>query len=112
MPRVFSAHARAPQSVDGGKRTFHGVRFRPRTKCPRNRSLLRMGRFRWNEPTVCRLSDMENHTREQQLLWEAATRAIGRALKHDFECEQQNVPDRIQQLLAELEAKGRPERED
>ena len=49
---------------------------------------------------------MENHTKEQQLLWEAAVRAIGRALKHDFGCEQQNVPGRMRELLAELEAKG------
>ena len=70
------------------------------------------GNLEGNDQPVCRLSDMENHTREQQLLWEAATRAIGRALKHDFECEQQNVPDRMRELLAELEAKGRPKRED
>jgi hypothetical protein len=50
---------------------------------------------------------MENHTKEQKLLWEAAVRAIGRALKRDFECEQKNVPDRMRQLLAELEAKGK-----
>jgi hypothetical protein len=55
---------------------------------------------------------MTSTIREQQLLLDAVARAIGRELKHEFECEQQNVPDRIQQLLAELEAKGRPERED
>jgi len=71
-----------------------------------------MGQFWWNEPTVCRLSDMENHTREQQLLWDAAVWAIGRALKHNFDCEQQNVPVRMRELLAELDAKGRPKRED
>jgi hypothetical protein len=71
-----------------------------------------MDRFRWNERAVCRLSDMENHTKEQQLLWEAAVRAIGRALKHDFECEQQNVPARMRELLAELEPKDKPKRQD
>jgi hypothetical protein len=55
---------------------------------------------------------MENHTKEQQLLWDAAVRAIGRALKRDFECEQQNVPARMRELLAELEPKGKPKRED
>jgi hypothetical protein len=55
---------------------------------------------------------MENHTKEQQLLWEAAVRAIGRALKHDFECEQQNVPARMRELLAELEPKDKPKRQD
>jgi hypothetical protein len=55
---------------------------------------------------------MTNNTKEQQLLWEAAVRAIARALKHELECEQQNVPDRMRELIAELEAKGNPESED
>ena len=50
--------------------------------------------------------------KEQQLLWEAAAKAISRALKHELECEQQNVPERMRELIAELEAKGKPERED
>ena len=59
----------------------------------------------------CRLSDMTTDRKEQQLLWEAAVRAIGRALKHELECEPQNVPERMRELIAELEAKGKPERE-
>jgi hypothetical protein len=55
---------------------------------------------------------MTTDSREQQLLWEAAVSAIGRALKHEFECEQQDVPDRIYRLLAELEAKEKLKRED
>ena len=70
------------------------------------------GNLEGNDQLVCRLSDMENHTKEQQLLWDAAVRAIGRALKHDFECKQQNLPVRMRELLAELEAKGKPKRGD
>jgi hypothetical protein len=55
---------------------------------------------------------MASNVKEQQLLWKAAARSIGQALKYEFECEQQNVPHRIQQLLAELEAKGNPKRAD
>jgi hypothetical protein len=55
---------------------------------------------------------MTSDTQEQQLLWEAAVRAIGRALKRELECEQQNIPDRMRELLAELEAKGKPKRGD
>jgi hypothetical protein len=55
---------------------------------------------------------MMSDTKEQQLLWEAAVTAIGRALKHELKCEQQNIPDRMRELLAELEAKGKPKRED
>jgi hypothetical protein len=68
------------------------------------------GGTRW---PLRRLTDMTSTAREQQLLWEAAARAIGRGLKREFECEQQqNVPDRIQHLIAELEAKGKPKGED
>jgi hypothetical protein len=55
---------------------------------------------------------MTTDTKEQRLLWEAALRAIGRALKHEFENERQEVPDRISRLLVELEAKGKTTRED
>jgi hypothetical protein len=55
---------------------------------------------------------MTSDTKEQQLLWEAAVSAIGRALKCELECEQQNIPDRMRELLAELEAKGKPKRGD
>jgi hypothetical protein len=71
-----------------------------------------MARLVGNERLVCRLFDMATDSKEQQLLWEAAVSAIGRALKHEFECEQQDVPDRIYRLLAELEAKEKLKRED
>jgi hypothetical protein len=71
-----------------------------------------MGRFRGTTRLVCRLSDMATDRKEQQLLWDAAVKAIGRALKHELECEPQNVPERMRELLAELEIKGKPKRED
>ena len=61
---------------------------------------------------ACRLSDMTTDSKEQQRLYEAAAKAIGRALKHEIECEQQSVPDRMRELLSELEAKGKSKDED
>ena len=55
---------------------------------------------------------MTTDRKEQQLLWDAAVKAIGRALEHELKCQQQNVPARMRELLAELEAKAKPERED
>jgi hypothetical protein len=53
---------------------------------------------------------MANQTKEQAMLWSAALKAIGRALRHEFERQQQEMPDRIRQLLAQLE-KHKPEEE-
>jgi len=44
--------------------------------------------------------------KEQQVQWQAALWAIGRVLSNEFECKEE-VPDRIRQLLAELEARGK-----
>ena len=44
--------------------------------------------------------------KEQQIQWQASLWAIGRVLSAEFECNEE-VPDRIRQLLAELEAKGK-----
>jgi hypothetical protein len=53
---------------------------------------------------------MTNDTKEQQIHWQAALRAIGRVLGNEFECKEE-VPDRIRQLLAELEPNGRGNKE-
>ena len=71
----------------------------------------------WADPggtrrPVCRLSDMATDKKEQQMLWDAAAKAICRALKHELEGEQQNVPERMRELLAELETRGKPKRGD
>jgi hypothetical protein len=42
---------------------------------------------------------------QQQSEWQASLRAIGRDLGNEFDCKEAEVPDRIRQLLAKLEAK-------
>jgi hypothetical protein len=48
---------------------------------------------------------------EQTMLWKAAVKAIGRALKQEFQAKEQKIPDNIQELLSQLEAKGKPKNE-
>ena len=45
------------------------------------------------------------------MLWKAAVKAIGRALKQEFQAKEQKMPDNIQRLLSQLEAKGNPNNE-
>jgi len=45
------------------------------------------------------------------MLWKAAVKAIGRALKQEFQAKEQKMPDNIQELLSRLEAKGKPNNE-
>jgi hypothetical protein len=45
---------------------------------------------------------MANEQKEQLMLCQAAVKAIGRALSDEFE-PQQEAPDHIRQLLAQLE---------
>jgi len=49
--------------------------------------------------------------KEQQIQWQAAMWAIGRVLSHEFECKEEEVPDRIRKLLTELEANGKRDNE-
>jgi hypothetical protein len=48
---------------------------------------------------------------EQTMLWKAAVKAIGRALEQEFQAKEQKMPDNIQELLSQLEAKGKPSNE-
>jgi hypothetical protein len=48
---------------------------------------------------------------EQTMLRKAASKAIGRALKQEFQTKEQRMPDNIQELLSRLEAKGNPNNE-
>ena len=41
--------------------------------------------------------------KEQQMLWNAALKEIGRGLKHELEPEK-DAPDRLRKLIAQLEA--------
>ncbi len=40
------------------------------------------------------------------MLWNAAIKAIGRALKQEFQTKEQEMPDNIQKLVSQLEANG------
>ena len=40
------------------------------------------------------------------MLWNAAIKAIGRALKQEFQTKEQEMPDNIQKLVSQLEADG------
>jgi len=55
------------------------------------------------------LTEMNNQAKEQLILWRAAVMALGRTLRREFECDQQDVTDRMRQLLAELENKEKTE---
>jgi hypothetical protein len=57
------------------------------------------------------MSTMVNEQKEQLLLWRSAFMAIGRALRHEFECDQRVMRDHIRQLLAQLHTIGKPKSE-
>jgi hypothetical protein len=54
---------------------------------------------------------MATDREEQTMLWKAAVKAIGRALKQEFQAKEQKMPDNIQELLSQLEAKGNSDNE-
>jgi hypothetical protein len=60
---------------------------------------------------ICRLPDMATDREEQTMLWKAAVKAIGRALKQEFQTQRQEMPDNLQKLLSQLETKGNPKNE-
>jgi hypothetical protein len=45
-------------------------------------------------------------TTEQAALWRAAVQAIGRALRHEFESEQREMPEHMRELLDHLDEKS------
>jgi hypothetical protein len=45
------------------------------------------------------------------MLRKAATKAIGRALKQEFQTKEQRMPDNIQELVSQLEDKQNPNNE-
>jgi hypothetical protein len=51
---------------------------------------------------------MATDREEQTMLWKAAIKAIGRALKEEFHTKDQEMPDNIQKLVSQLEANGNP----
>jgi hypothetical protein len=52
---------------------------------------------------------MANATKEQSLLQRAAAMAIGRALRHQLECDRPDkLPDHIREILDRLERDQKP----
>jgi hypothetical protein len=51
---------------------------------------------------------MATDREEKTMLRKAATKAIGRALKQEFQTKEKEMPDNIKELLSQLEAKGKP----
>ena len=45
------------------------------------------------------------------MLWKAAIKAIGRALKQEFHTKEEKMPDNLQKLASQLEANGNPKGE-
>jgi hypothetical protein len=54
---------------------------------------------------------MATDKEEQTMLRKAATKAIGRALKQEFQTKEKEMPDNIKELLSQLEDKGNSENE-
>jgi hypothetical protein len=54
---------------------------------------------------------MVEHKKEQAMLWRSARQAIGRMLKREFE-PQQETPENIRQLVAQLDAEGTGEKQE
>jgi hypothetical protein len=42
---------------------------------------------------------------EQTMLWKAAVKALGRALKQEFQTKEKEMPDNIRKLVSQLEDK-------
>jgi hypothetical protein len=49
---------------------------------------------------------MTSDREEQTMLCKAAIKAIGHALKQEFQPKEQEVPDNIQKLVSQLDPKG------
>jgi hypothetical protein len=49
---------------------------------------------------------MNNQNKEQVMLWRAAIMALGRALRHEYESQPEEMPEHMHRLLTQLEAVG------
>jgi hypothetical protein len=48
----------------------------------------------------------EQNKKEQAILWRAAMMALGRSLRHEYQNKQEELPERMHRLVAELEMAG------
>jgi hypothetical protein len=55
---------------------------------------------------------MAEQTKEQLMLWRAAVRAIGRALRQEYEPKQAQTSDHLRQLLSKLDSKRKHNKEE
>jgi hypothetical protein len=63
--------------------------------------------------SICAVNfGMNNQNKEEQvMLWRAAVMALGRALRHEYENKQEEMPEHMRQLVTELEAAGKTKKE-
>jgi hypothetical protein len=60
---------------------------------------------------LCRYLRHDQNKEEQVMLWRAAVMALGRALRQEYENKQEEMPERIRQLVTQLETAGKPKKE-
>jgi hypothetical protein len=53
----------------------------------------------------------DQNKEEQVMLWRAAVIALGRALRHEYENKQEEMPEHMRQLVTQLETTGKPKTE-
>ena len=53
----------------------------------------------------------DQNKEEQVMLWRAAVMALGRALRHEYENKQEEMPEHMRQLVTQLETAGKPKKE-
>jgi hypothetical protein len=46
---------------------------------------------------------MSSNNTEQVVLWRAAVMALGRALRHEYESKQEEIPEHMRRLVTRLE---------
>ena len=55
---------------------------------------------------------MKNQNAEEQvMLWRAAVMALGRALRHEYDSKEEEMPEHIRRLITQLETAGEPKSE-
>jgi hypothetical protein len=59
---------------------------------------------------LIRMNSQNN--KEQVMLWRAAVMALGRALRHEYETKQEEIPEHIRRLVTQLEAAAQPNNEE
>jgi hypothetical protein len=53
----------------------------------------------------------DQNKEEQEMLWRAAIMAVGRALRHEYENKQEEMPEHMREFVTQLETAGKPKNE-